>query len=118
MNFRMNEGRIPTSAALVRHAGTKLGAMLRAFADRLGDVQVSIAEEGGRRGSAEKRCLILAHVHGAGQVVVEDRQADFYAAIDRAADKLRRAIEHRVGKEWPRRRARGTQRSPAHGNGR
>ncbi len=46
----------------------------------------------GPRGGADKRILIVARLAPAWDVRVEDLDGDLYVAIDRAADRLDRAV--------------------------
>ncbi|HLO41557.1 MAG TPA: HPF/RaiA family ribosome-associated protein [Phycisphaerales bacterium] len=98
MRLQLIDGRIPTSNALVSHVTQKFTSVLKVFADRLGDVQVRITDVNGPKGGVDKSCTAFAHIHGSGAIAVKVRSTDFYGAIDRAAQKLRRAIDRRVSR--------------------
>jgi ribosome-associated translation inhibitor RaiA len=56
---------------------------------RLSDINVS-------RGCAQKRCQIQVMLAGMPDVVIEDTQADLYAAIDRAVARTKRTVVRNV----------------------
>lgn len=101
MRLQLIDGRIPTSNALMSHVSQKFTNVLKVFADRLGNVQVRITDTNGPRGGIDKSCVAYAHIHGAGAIAVKVKSPDFYGAIDRAAEKLRRAIDRRVSRNKP-----------------
>lgn len=74
------------------HAERRLRFALGRFASRVGRVAVRVADVNGPRGGTDKRCRIVVALGGAGTVVVEDRDADVYAAIDAAADRAGRLV--------------------------
>ena len=79
----------PTPAVLeyvVRRIQSALGrleANVRGVVVRLGDAN-------GPRGGIDKTCRVLARMRR-GTVVIDEVDRDLYVAIDRAADRLRRA---------------------------
>lgn len=91
MHVKLVDGRIRTTPAMTEYVRTKLSAALDRFAGRIGEVEVHLKDENGPRGGSDKRCRIVAHVNGAGVLHVEDLEAEYYPAIDRAAAKLKRA---------------------------
>lgn len=58
----------------------------------IGRVIVRLSDINGPRGGADKRCLIELRLKNAPSVVVEDIEADLYVAIDRAAERVGRAL--------------------------
>ena len=96
----------------VRSRGFELTNALRAYAERrllfglgrfgrrLQSVMLRMDDVNGPRGGADKRCQIVARLAPWGDVRVEELDGDLYAAIDRAADRLDRA----VAREMERRR--------------
>lgn len=69
------------------------------FAERITRVEVHLndvnADKGGDR---DKRCMMEARVGGLAPIVVSHRAATLREAIDGAADKLERALEHALGR--------------------
>ena len=89
----------------------RLRFALSRFGRRIGLVTVRIADVNGPRGGVDKQCRIHAEVIPSGNVDLEETDADLYAAIDRAADRVRRAIARELerAREWPlERRLRGS----------
>ena len=69
------------------------------FAERITRVDVHLKDlNGPKHGSADKRCTIEAHVSGIANVAVSHEAPTLREAIDGAADKLERALEHTVGR--------------------
>jgi len=82
--------------ALDNHVQQRLGFALSRAGNRLRRVDVRLSDINGPRGGVDKRCLIEARLCGRTVVVVEDVQADMYAAIDRAADRVGRTVLRRL----------------------
>lgn len=74
----------------------RLGFALGRFGDHVGRVTVYLADVNGPRGGADKRCKVVAEALGHGLVVVEDTDACLDTAIDRAADRIGRAVRRRL----------------------
>lgn len=76
------EHRLATALGWARHHMRKLA--------------VSLSDINGPRGGIDKRCKIQVQLSGGRQVIIEEREADLYAAIDRAADRADRAVVKQV----------------------
>lgn len=76
----------------------RLGFALARFGDRVGRVAVRLADVNGLRGGVDKRCRIVADIPGTGSnpVVVEENGEDVNAVIDRAAERIGRAVRRRL----------------------
>ena len=57
---------------------------------------VLLSDINGPRGGVDKRCKIQVKLGGGRDVIIEDTEADLYAAIDRAADRADRALVRQV----------------------
>lgn len=57
---------------------------------------VSLSDINGPRGGIDKRCRIQVQLGAGRQVIIEDTEADLYAAINRAAERAGRAIVRQV----------------------
>lgn len=82
--------------------GRRLGFALGRFGDHIARVTVYLTDVNGPRGGADKRCKVVAEARGCGPVVVEDADADLDVAIDRAADRVGRAVRRRLDAARPR----------------
>lgn len=69
------------------------------FAERITRVEVHLsdvnADKGGER---DKRCVMEARLGGMAPIVVHHQAPTMREAIDGAADKLERALEHAIGR--------------------
>ena len=75
------------------------------FADRITRIEVHLNDVNGAKGGEnDKRCMLEARLGGLAPVAVSDQAGTLLEAIEGAADKLERAIEHTLGKEAAQRR--------------
>ncbi|MCG3121810.1 MAG: hypothetical protein GIKADHBN_00181 [Phycisphaerales bacterium] len=98
MRLELIDGKMPTSPTLAEHVTRKFDRVLRPFARRLGAVEVRIVDQAHRRRGANRTCSVLAHINRSGLVSVQARHQDYYAAVAIAATRLRRAVEHVLGR--------------------
>ena len=82
--------------ALRRYVERRMAAALGWAGERMRTLAVSLSDINGPRGGIDKRCKIQVQLSGGAEIVMEDTQADLYAAIDRAADRADRAVVRRV----------------------
>jgi len=82
--------------ALRNHAEVRLRFAFTAVGARVMRVGMRLADVNGPRGGVDKRCTIRASVPGAPAVVIDQRDVDLYAAIDRAANRAGRALARRL----------------------
>ena|SRR5690242_2108756 len=69
------------------------------FADRITRVEVHLNDvNADKHGERDKRCVLEARVAGMAPVVVHHEASTMREAIDGAADKLERALEHAFGR--------------------
>jgi ribosomal subunit interface protein len=90
--------------ALEDHVHKRLGFVLARAGTRIRRVDVRLSDLNGPRGGVDKRCLIEVRLDGLAPIVVEDVQADMYAAIDRAAARTGRTVMRRLALDTGRRR--------------
>ncbi|MCU0842531.1 MAG: HPF/RaiA family ribosome-associated protein [Thiobacillaceae bacterium] len=77
----------------------RLAYALGRSAHHVNRVAVLLADINGPRGGVDKRCRIRVRLAPSLEVVVEDTQADLYAAIDRAAERTGRTVARSVGRQ-------------------
>ena len=105
MNIEFRSQDFKMSEALKRYAERRLGFALRKFSKDIGRVTVRLSDLNGPRGGSDKRCQITASVLPSQAVSLQAVDADPYAAIDRAATRLERALVRCLGRtRWSRRR--------------
>jgi ribosome-associated translation inhibitor RaiA len=89
----------PLTDALYVHIKRRLGFALSAGVDHIQRVKARLTDINGPRGGVDKRChiqIVLAHLP---DVVIENTEADLYAAIDRAADRAGRTVRRRLARQ-------------------
>jgi putative sigma-54 modulation protein len=74
----------------------RMGFALGRFGDKVGRVAVRLADINGPRGGVDKRCRVLVDVASGGPTVVEVTDSDLRSAIDRAADRIGRAVHRKL----------------------
>ncbi len=86
--------------ALRAYAERRLRFALGRFGRRLRSVVLRMDDVNGPRGGADKRIQIVARLAPSWDVRVEDLDGDLYVAIDRAADRLDRAVTREMERRW------------------
>jgi ribosome-associated translation inhibitor RaiA len=76
----------------------RLGRKLGKFAPSLERVTVRLEDVNGPRGGVDKECRIKAVLSGQDSVIVEERGRDTREVVDRAADRIERAVRKSIGK--------------------
>ena len=84
------------TAALKAYTEKRLLTALGWAGKHLGELHVSLSDINGPRGGRDKRCRILVQISGGKGVVIEDTETDLYHAIDRAAERVDRAVVRRI----------------------
>lgn len=92
MKLEMTGQRIEVTEALFAHLERRPQFALDRFCERVPRVSVTVADLNGPRGGVDKRCHIIAHSAPRGTVIVDVIDAEMFFAIDRAVDRLGRAV--------------------------
>ncbi len=72
---------------------------LSRMSDHITRVEVHLTDERGpKSGKNDKRCMMEARLEGRKPIAVTDESSTLELAVDGAADKLARLIEHTLGK--------------------
>jgi len=87
---------------LRQHVEHRLAFALSQFHDRIRGVVVHLSDVNGPKGGIDKRCHLGVRLNGLSDIVVEETEADFHVAVNRAADRANRTLVRRL------RRMRGT----------
>ncbi|MCB9624880.1 MAG: ribosome-associated translation inhibitor RaiA [Sandaracinus sp.] len=107
MKIQVNtDHNIQNDDRLQEYVETTVAGSLDRFRGQVTRVEVHLSDENGseRGGADDKRCLMEARVEGHAPSVVTSHASTVRAAIDGAADKLERALDHIFGKARERRR--------------
>jgi hypothetical protein len=90
---------IENKETLERWASDFLNGSLARFDQDLTRIEVQMTDENsGRKGAADKRCMLEARLNGHEPVAVNHHGATQDEAFRGAAQKLARALEHALGK--------------------
>ena len=85
--------------ALATNVSEVVASALGRFSDRITRVEVHLSDDNGDKSRGDdKRCLIEARVEGHQPVAVTHLASTVDQAVDGAADKLARLIEHTLGR--------------------
>lgn len=84
--------------ALRSHVERRVGFALSTRYDRIKRILVRLSDINGPRGGNDKCCRLCVVIPGQADVVIEDTQANLYAAIDRAADRAGRVVSRKLAR--------------------
>jgi ribosome-associated translation inhibitor RaiA len=84
--------RLGLSDALTRTVERRMAFALGRFGGRISAVTVWLSDVNGPRGGVDKACRVQVALTAGPAVRVEHRDADLYAAVARAADRIGRAV--------------------------
>ncbi len=99
MQVHVNSNHIEGSARLHEWVSASVADRLDRYDEFLSRVEVHISDEnGGKSGADDKRCQIEARPKGHQPLSVTHKAESLEQAIEGAAEKMRHALEHLVGK--------------------
>ena len=94
-----SDNNIKASASLSERVEAVVTDSIDRYADRITRVEVHLHDlNGAKKGENDKRCTMDARVAGLAPVAVSHDASTLQEAIDGAADKLERALEHMIGR--------------------
>lgn len=74
----------------------RLAFALSRFQDRIRDVVVVLSDINGPKSGIDKRCLLKVRLRGLSELLIEETEADFQIAVNRAADRAKRTLVRRL----------------------
>lgn len=90
---------IPAREALTAQVNGAVENALSRFSEHITRVEVHLSDENGdKSGPSDKRCAIEARLEGRQPIAVTHHAATSEQAIDGAADKLLRLVEHTLAR--------------------
>ena len=89
---------IALSEAIRHYAQRRLKTALGRYRQALESVQVRLTDVNGPRGGIDKHCVVEVRGPALVPIVVRERDADLYAAIDRAAERVDRTVARRLSR--------------------
>ena len=107
MKIQVNtDHHIQNDERLQEYVETTVTGTLDRFRDQVTRVEVHLSDENGseRGGADDKRCMMEVRVEGQAPSAVTHHAATVREAIDGAADKLERVLDHVFGKARSHRR--------------
>ena len=102
MPIDLRSSNVAISVALREHVARRLSFALGRFTHRVERVTVRIVDLNGPRGGPDKRCRIVAPLMPARNFLVEATDADAYAAVSQAANRLDERVARELARERPR----------------
>lgn len=100
MKVEIRARKIEVDESLRAYVERRLRFSLGRFGDQIVRATVRFDDATGARGGVDKQCRIDVEIRPSGNVVIEDVDADIRTVVDRAAERVGRA----VGREFDRRR--------------
>ena len=91
MKIHIRERNVAVTKDLRAHVERRLGFALSRFGDGIGRVTVRFSETNGRGNGVDRRCQIHVDLRPR-SVQVEDTDANLFAAVDHAADRVGRSV--------------------------
>lgn len=85
--------------ALRAYTEQRLACALGWSGPHMRKLAVWLSDINGPRGGVDKRCKIQVQLGGGRDVIIEDTEADLYAAIDRAAERADRAVVRQLERQ-------------------
>jgi ribosome-associated translation inhibitor RaiA len=100
MQVQFNPGNhIEGRESLAERAEEVVNDTLARFAEQITRVEVHVSDDNGaKRGPDDKRCTMEARVSGHQPVAVTHHAATLREAINGAAEKLERSLDHTLGR--------------------
>lgn len=89
--------------SLRKHAEKRMQFATDRFDSRIREIDVRLIDANGPRGGVDKICRVTATLRSGLVVFAEDRQANFFAAINRAAKRLRSLVSKKIAARRARR---------------
>ena len=105
MDVSVRGRHLDLSEPLKAYAERRLLFSIGEFALRIGSIEVRVSDVNGPRGGVDKACDIAVVLPPFGRLVARAIDADAYAAVDRAASRIRsvlvRRLRHRSERRHP-----------------
>lgn len=92
MDITLFDGSIKTTQAQHDYVMTKVGAAAARLKDVPCIIEVRLTDINGTKGGIDKECSIVVTPPGLATLRVEERAAEYYAAIDAAAATLKKSL--------------------------
>jgi ribosomal subunit interface protein len=104
MRMQLQSHNVQLSDALHEYAARRISFAFDRIADRVRDVVVRLTNVNGPRGGDDKLCQVQVHLASGGSLVLQDRDASAYRAIDRSIARVKRIVKDEIRRKRDRRR--------------
>jgi putative sigma-54 modulation protein len=98
MELEISAQKFRVSDRLQEHIERQLNFALGQFESWISGTAVHLEDVNGPKGGIDKQCRILVNLKGGKTLKVEDIDADFTIAVNRAADRLGQVVSREVDK--------------------
>lgn len=98
MKIQIRSRNVSVTTVLRAHVECRLGFALGRFGEQIGRVIVWFSDPNGHWGGSAKRCQIDVGLRRR-SVRVEDTDADLFAAVDHATDRVSRSVARALERE-------------------
>lgn len=100
MKIQINtDNNIEGSDELTQQTQVAVESALERFSQRITRVEVHLSDENSsRKGGTDKRCVMEARLEGMQPVAVTDQAENMEQAVNGAADKLEKLLDHELGR--------------------
>lgn len=93
------------TSALEAYVERRFLAALGKFGRRVPHLTIRLSDENALKGGVDKHCRVEVTMPRMRSLVVDEQQADLYAAIDFAADRTSRVVAREIGRRRAKRTA-------------
>lgn len=84
--------------SLYNHTDSKIHRLLKRYDDRINRVKIILQDINGPKGGQDMKCLVSISVINSKSIVVQERAADLYDAINACGQRVRLAMERHVSR--------------------
>jgi putative sigma-54 modulation protein len=98
MQIELRIRRVNLVGSLQRYVERRLRYALRRLGSRPGRVTVWLSDINGPRGGPDKHCRVSLELNPIGTLTAEGTHPDLYVSISRAAKRMGRLLDHRLGR--------------------
>ena len=100
MKIQINtDNNIEGSDELTQQTQVAVESALERFAQRITRVEVHLSDENSsHKGGTDKRCVMESQLEGMQPVAVTDQAENMEQAVNGAADKLEKLLDHELGR--------------------
>lgn len=96
MGITMTARNFELTDSLREYVEYRLAFALSRFQDRIRGVVVVLSDVYGPKSGIDKRCLLKVRLRGLSEFLIEETQADFRIAVNRAAERAKRTLVRRL----------------------